>query len=167
MHDALGVRGGEPARELGGHFEGLSHGQRAPLEPLAQRLSVEQLGHEVLDTVVPPHVMDHEHVRVVEGAGGPRFLLEAVETLRGVAHLARQDLDRHVAAETGVAGAVDLAHPARPDPLGHFVGSEPRSRRERRAARARSSSGVSGLFLRLLAGSLRRERIEGPTRENK
>jgi len=36
-----------------------------------------------------------------------------------------QDFDRYIAAELGIAGAVDLAHPARTDSSGDFIGAEP------------------------------------------
>jgi hypothetical protein len=68
---------------------------------------------------------------VVEGAGEAGFLLEAVEALGSVADLARQDLDGDVAAEAGVAGSVDLAHPAGPDRAQHLVRPQPRPGRER------------------------------------
>ena len=45
--------------------------------------------------------------------------------------IGRKDLDRHVAAEAGVAGAVDLAHPAGPDRAQDLVRPEPRSGCER------------------------------------
>ena len=42
----------------------------------------------------------------------------------------RQDLERHIAYEARVAGAVDLSHAAAADRANHFAVSEPEARRE-------------------------------------
>ncbi len=55
-------------------------------------------------------VVDLEDVRMVQDARGARFLLEAAEAVAVVGESRRQDLDRDVAGEPRVAGAVDLAH---------------------------------------------------------
>ena len=53
-------------------------------------------------------------LRMVERGEQPRFALEAREPIRDrCANDARQDLDRDVAPQLRVAGAVDLAHAAR------------------------------------------------------
>ena len=53
------------------------------------------------------------------GSGRPRLLLneEAADELRVGGEVARQDLQRHVAVEAHLAGAVDGSHPAFSDQL--------------------------------------------------
>ena len=49
---------------------------------------------------------------MIERRGGPRFLLEAIEPVSVGGKVGGQKLDRHVARQSGVARAPDLAHPA-------------------------------------------------------
>ena len=69
--------------------------------------------HGVFDPV------DGADVGMIERGEHPGLALEAGQPLRIAHEERRQDLDRHVAPEPGVVGAVDLAHPAfaeqRPD----------------------------------------------------
>ena len=57
-----------------------------------------------------------------------RFALEPREPVRIGGKELRQDLDRHVAIELRIAGAIHLAHSARADGLRDFVRAESRSR---------------------------------------
>lgn len=52
---------------------------------------------------------------MVEGGEQTGFLLEAGEALGVAREGFRQDFDGHLAAELGVAGAVDLTHPTGTD----------------------------------------------------
>ena len=73
-----------PVRDLDGVVDGLARGERPGPQALAQRLALQQLGHDVGRALVRADVVDGEDVGVVERAGGPRFLLEAAEALRVV-----------------------------------------------------------------------------------
>jgi hypothetical protein len=53
--------------------------------------------------------------------------LESREALLVLGEIRRQDLDRDVALELGVVGAIDLAHPAFAELGGDLVGAQPRS----------------------------------------
>ena len=62
---------------------------------------------------------------MVEGAGRARLLLEAPQAVRHRCEKrGRQDLDRDLAAQARVAGAVDLAHAARAEGGEDLVGPE-------------------------------------------
>ena len=50
---------------------------------------------------------------MVQAARRSRFLLEPAAIRRVLGELRRQDLDRDVALQLGIAGPVHLAHPAR------------------------------------------------------
>lgn len=54
-----------------------------------------------------------------------RFALEPREALTVVRKLLGEDLDRHLAAELGIASAVDLAHATLADEGGDLVRPEP------------------------------------------
>ena len=57
--------------------------------------------------------VDRDDVRVVQGGQDLGLTLEAGESLGSSRDRLREHLDRDVAIELGVAGAVHLAHPAR------------------------------------------------------
>ena len=59
-----------------------------------------------------------------KSAGGPGLLLEAAQAIGVGGEGGRQDLDRDVAAEARVLGAVDLPHAARADGGEDLVGAE-------------------------------------------
>ncbi len=63
-------------------------------------------------------------VRVVQRREDLGFALEASQPLGVVGEQVGQDLERHVAVELGVAGAVDLTHAAGADLGGDGVGTE-------------------------------------------
>jgi hypothetical protein len=59
----------------------LSHGDRPALQPLLQRLPVEQLEHDVRRPVLRAHVMDGQDVGVAQRGDGPGLLLETALTV--------------------------------------------------------------------------------------
>jgi hypothetical protein len=68
---------------------------------------------------------------VVQRRENSRFPLEASEPLRIACERTRKNLDRYVAAELGIAGAIHLAHASGPDEAADLIDAEPRSLRER------------------------------------
>ena len=64
-----------------------------------------------------------------------RFTLEARQAIRIVRKRFGQDLDRDVAIQFRIAGAVHLAHAAFADRRGHFVNAESGARRESQGSR--------------------------------
>src|SRR5262245_15078979 len=71
---------------------------------------------------------------MVQGRGGPGLLLEASSSLRIRRDARGQRLQGDVPAEAGVAGPVDLAHPARSERGDDLIGSDPRAGIERHVA---------------------------------
>jgi len=128
VDDALLVSGGEALRDLDRDVHRLADRQRAAGQALAQRLPFQQLGDQVRLAVVGPDVVQREDAGVVQRRDRPRLLLEASQSLRVGDELRRQHLDRHLAPEPRVAGAVHLAHPARTDRGEDLVGAEARAR---------------------------------------
>ena len=129
MDDALLVRGGEAVRDLHrvSFDEALRTRRSRPAvaaQPLAQRLALEQLRDDVRRAVVRADVVDREDVRMIQRRGRARLLLEARQTLgiggeRGGSTLMATSRPRR-----GIARAIDLAHPARPEQREDFVGAE-------------------------------------------
>jgi hypothetical protein len=68
---------------------------------------------------------------MIETAGSPGFGLEASDEVRVARAGARQRLDRDVASQPRIVGAIDLAHAAGADQAVDLVRAEPRARRER------------------------------------
>ena len=122
---------GERARDLRGR-------SRAPrsrlaarrLEPLAQRLALDELGGDEVEPVDLADLVDGDDVRVVERGGGARFLREAAHPAFVPGEFVRQQLERDPAPEPRVAGQVDFAHPAPGQQRDHLVAPRPPARRQ-------------------------------------
>jgi len=99
-------RGGDLDRDL----EHLGQTQRTLLETLAQRLALEVFHDEVVDAVVVTDVVQRADVRVVEPRDGLGLALHTLAQRGFLREVRRQNLDRHVAVEPRVAGAVNFAH---------------------------------------------------------
>jgi hypothetical protein len=69
--------------------------------------------------------IDLRDVGVIERRQRPRLAFEAHQPIAVAGERGRKDLQRHVTPELGVAGAIDLAHPAGAECRDHFVGAEP------------------------------------------
>ena len=70
-------------------------------------------------------LVDGDDVGMVERRGGLGLEREAPHALLALDQLGREDLERHVARQVLVAGAVDLAHPAGPQRADHAVMGDP------------------------------------------
>ncbi len=130
VDDAGGVGGREALCDLDRGGGDDLDGERPAVEAVPERLALEELGDEVGDAVVAPDVEDGEDVRVVEPPDRLHLDLEPADPVGVGGPGPREDLDGDVAAEPGVPGAPDLAHPARTDAGYDFVGTELVSRRE-------------------------------------
>ena len=124
VDDAALVRRGEPARDLDRVLDGLAWREPAGADLPPQRVALEQLRDDVGNPLVRAHVVDGEHVRVIERAYGLRFLLEAAQALRVGRCRLGEDLDGDFSPEPRVPGAVDLAHAAGPERPADLVGAE-------------------------------------------
>ena len=102
----------------------LRTGSAPPADAFAQRLAFEQLRHDVRGALVVTRVVDREDVGMVEQARGARLLLEAAQPVGVGREGGGQDLDRHIARQARVAGAVDLAHSSRAQERGDLVGPD-------------------------------------------
>jgi hypothetical protein len=125
MDDASGVSGGQAACDLDAALDGLSQRQPAVAETVAQRLAVEQLGHDEGRAVVAANVECRENVRVIQRRRGSRFLLEALQAIGIGRERRREHLDGDVGSQPRIARAIHLAHAAGADGADDFVRTEP------------------------------------------
>ncbi len=132
VDDALVVRGAETAGELRRDLGCLARRHRRAVDPLAQRLALEQLRDDVGCTLVSADVVDREDVGMVQHPGRACFLLEAAQSIGIRRKRAGQDLDRDIASEPRVFGAIDFPHSAGANQRHYFIGAKLRARRNRR-----------------------------------
>ena len=99
--------------------------QAAARQPRRQRLAFEKLHHQEVDAVLMADVVQVADVRVIQRGDRARLALEALSGARIGDAMRRDDLDGDRAIQPGVAGAVDLAHPAGVEGRADFVWPEP------------------------------------------
>src|SRR6516225_5198385 len=109
MRDAFPVSGIQSVQNLARIFDGLFQWKRT-----SQRSPIDELHHEVVRT----DIIEMANVGMVERTNYARFLSEALTELAGA------DLDRHLAVEAHIRGAVDFAHTAFAEQRGDFVRPE-------------------------------------------
>ena len=117
VNDAESVRGAE---RVGGFHEDAARflrGQASPaLQPLGQRLTVDEGHHEVDEAVRAfTHRVDRHDVRVRYPRGRLRFAQEADPDLLPEGQLGRQHFDGHLPLEPLVPGVIDHSHSAPAD----------------------------------------------------
>ena len=144
MDDALLVGGRESFGDLRRDVERVSQGGPPILES-AQVRSLDEFGGEEDDPLLRPDVEHRHDVRIGDRGGGARFALEAGEALGVGRELRGEHLDRDLAAETGIASFVDLAHAPRTQRREDLVGAEAGSGGERHVRLTASPAAMPGV----------------------
>jgi hypothetical protein len=127
MDDAFVVRGRQTAGDLRGIIGGFARRQRTTTQPVPKRFTVEQFGDNVRHLSVCADVVNDDNVWVIEGRSGTRLLREATQPLSIERDRLRQDLQRDIAAKSGVSSTIDFAHPAGADRGDNLVWAEARA----------------------------------------
>ena len=96
-------------------------------DPVGKRRAFNQLQDERLGVVTLLDAVDGGDAGVVQAGEHLRFPLEPGEPVGVSGEGVRQDLQRDIAAELGVGGAIDLPHPAFTDQGGDVVMPQPRT----------------------------------------
>ena len=135
VDDALLVGFPERLGDLPRIGEGLVDGNRPALQPLGEVLAGNELhrqevGGRAVGQRRALEAVDVGDVGVVERGEQFRFALEARQALGILRQLSRQHLDRHLAAELRVGGAVHLAHAAGAERCRDLVRTQAAARRE-------------------------------------
>ena len=147
VDDAVAVRAIERVGDLGAVADHLVGGQRPARQPAGQRLALQVLHDEEGDAFLLADVVEHADVRMVHRPDRPRFAVEPLAQLRVVGEDRREDLDGDGAVEPGVAGLVDLPHPAGPD-RGDYLGTGPAGPLARATSRTAILTGGPGRLSR-------------------
>ncbi len=113
VHDSFFVGGSESLRDAQCVLDGAPHWQRAGLELFPQRHALEKLADQKRCTVVRPDVVDGQNVGVVQRGNGARFLFETAQPVCVPRQRLGQHLDRDLASEASITGAIHLSHAAR------------------------------------------------------
>jgi hypothetical protein len=121
VDDALAVGLAQPGRDLAGDVQRLGRLERAPLDPVPQRLPLHELHGDVGPVFAFPDLVDDADIRVGERRGRLGLDEEALLELRRVHEMGRQELEGDTALELEVLGLVDDAHPAGPDLIDDLV----------------------------------------------
>ena len=125
MDQSLPVRLVERIGKRDGDRQELAHRQRAAQQPLGERLALEQLHDQEVNAVLGADVVERADVRVLEARDRSGFSRQPLAPLGVLVEVLGQHLDRDLAVESGIAGAVDLAHTPGPEEPHDLVGSEP------------------------------------------
>ena len=108
------VRCAERARDVDEPRELARSGDAIVPDIREERLPGHELHHDVEDALGLPEVVDRHRVGVREDGGRPRFAEEPGHRL-GMIAIGPQDLERHLAPQPRVDGAIDFAHAAAAD----------------------------------------------------
>jgi len=160
VDDAGGVSRGQGVGERDREAQRLGGRQRPAPQPLCERLAGHELHDDEVDSLSRLDLVNGDDVGVVEGGGGAGLLDEAGAAVRVGEAIGGQDLDRDLAAEAGVAGAVDLAHAPGAEGGEHLVRPEFRPGSEAHAAQRKFS-----IIRRSEASVLRPHRTVRPSGE--
>ena len=79
--DAALVGGGQCARDLHRDAHGLAHRDGAAVEPMPQRISLDELAHDEGPRVEGAEIMDDQDVRMIERRGGPCLGVEPAQPI--------------------------------------------------------------------------------------
>ncbi len=121
MNDAAGVRGVEAIRDFDAELEDTVERQRSARDLVLQRPAIEQLHDDEPLGAVLADVVDGADVWMVERRGDAGLALEPIQRLGIAGQIGRQELQRDLAAQTHVFGAIDDAHAAGAEALENLV----------------------------------------------
>ena len=127
VDDALVVRGGQCVGDRERDRHQAFTGQTAVGNQSIERLTLDQLHREEVDAVRFLDRIDRDDVRMVEGGDGAGLALEAGEPVGIAGEIRGQHLERDLATELRVAGAIHFAHTACPERRSQHVMTKPRT----------------------------------------
>ena len=133
MDDPGPVGGVERVGDLSRDGQRFRKRQRAPAHAIVQRVALDQLEHQGRHVAGVFETVDCPDVRMIERCEQSCFAFEARQAIGVRRERRRQDLQRDVAPELGIARAIHFAHPAGPEQRDDLVDADPGSRRQSHA----------------------------------
>lgn len=130
VNDASLMGDRQSAGNLQGQLDRLTLGLGTVGHRRAKIGSFEQLRNNVGKTFVRPDIVHGENIGVIQGRGGPRFPLEALQPLRIAGEGAGQNFDRHIAMQTQIPGAINFSHAPGAQQPGNLIRAQLGSRRK-------------------------------------
>ena len=112
VYDAFRVSGVERVGDFNGECDQRLIVERAAHDHVLQRQAIQILHRDETLALVFADFVDGADIGMVEGGGGAGFATEALQSLRVLRDIVRQELEGDKAAERGVFGLVDHAHAA-------------------------------------------------------
>jgi hypothetical protein len=112
MNDAFAVRGLQAIGNLDCKLNQEGGSQGLPVNPVAERLALEDLHDEEGLAFVVVNIIDGADAGVIQGRGRASFALETLESLAVAGEFLRQEFQSDGATQTVVFGPVDNAHPS-------------------------------------------------------
>src|SRR5207249_4769498 len=109
----------------------LVEGDRSTGDPLREIIALDELHHEGGDAPALFEPVDRGDMGMIQRGERLRLPLEARDALGVAGERFGQDLDRDVAIQLVIAGAIDLAHAARAKRRDDLIRSETRAAYER------------------------------------
>ena len=132
MHDPALMRDVQRRRNLSCDRDRFMDRSRPTRDPLFERLPLDQFEHERAYAFALLQPVDPADVRVAQRGEDFGLPLEPGEALGVGGKRRRENLERDVAFEASVAGAVDLAHSTRAKGTRDLVGTDSCTRRKHR-----------------------------------
>ena len=120
VDDTFCVRGGETVGHVRHQLDRVAPGQWAARQAGAQVLAFQQLDHRDRLAIDERELVNGHDVRVRNRGDRSCLVLEALPHLHIVGEMVGQHLERDVAAQPRVAGAIDLTHATGADGREHF-----------------------------------------------
>ena len=123
VDDPLPVRLFQGISDLNGVALGLIQGQRAFLQSLGERPTLQALHDQEVGIALLADVVQSADVRVVQGCNSAGLTLEPLLEIRIGSYMLRQHFDGDGAVKARVSRPVDLPHPPGADQADNLVGA--------------------------------------------
>src|SRR5437879_11436220 len=121
MSDSFSVRGGETVRDLNSNIEQLIDSHALTVNALFQAHAFQQLHDDKGLSIVLADLVNGADVRVVQRSGSAGLPQKSLHRGFVFDSFFREELEGDIAAEPGVIGTVNNAHPAASKPFPNTI----------------------------------------------
>ena len=124
MNDPDGVGRAERVGDLRREVDSASHRQRPSIDLVPKCSPLDELGDDERHVSFEVDIVDGDDARMIQCAGGTRFLEEPAAALGIRGHCGGQDLQRDIAVDPRIVSEINLAHSAGAQRRDDFVRTE-------------------------------------------